>query len=248
MIYDAIFDDSDDLEDEEQVQVPVDEGRRPIDSTDVAPQWLPLLQQPSGPKANIQDPGPLTPASVYSCFITDEMVDVVVVERNRYAEKRLQALSDRNPSSRLRKWNPTDRNEMKVFFVLLIAMGIIHVPKVDCHWTSDWLFATPGFPKIMSCNKFQLLVGCLHFTSDEDAIRDDHGRHVDSLFKLRIFITKLTSAFRDLYYPGKWVSIDEQMVAFKGRLHFKQYQPKKPTKWGINAFVLAESSTGYVYK
>ena len=238
MIYDAIFDDSDDLEDEEQAQVPVDEGRGPIDSTDVAPQWLPLLQQPSGPKANIQDPGPGTPASVYSCFITDEMVDVVVVETNRYAEKRLQALSDCNPSSRLRNWNPTDRNEMKVFFVLLIAMGIIQVPKVDCHWTSDWLFATPGFPKIMSCN----------FANDEVAIRDDHGRHVDSLFKLRIFITKLTSAFRDLYYPGKWFSINEQMVAFKGRLHFKQYQLKKPTKWGINAFVLAESSIGYVYK
>ena len=37
------------------------------------------------------------------------------------------------------------------------------------------------------------------------------------------------------------------MVGFKGRLCFIQYLPKKPTKWGIKAYVLADSATGYVY-
>ena len=35
------------------------------------------------------------------------------------------------------------------------------------------------------------------------------------------------------------------MIKFKGRLLFKQYMPKKPTKWGIKCFSLNESDTGY---
>ncbi|CAI8046058.1 PiggyBac transposable element-derived protein 4, partial [Geodia barretti] len=41
--------------------------------------------------------------------------------------------------------------------------------------------------------------------------------------------------------------INEPMVGFKGRLFFIQYLPKKPTKWGMKAYVLADSCTGYVY-
>ena len=37
------------------------------------------------------------------------------------------------------------------------------------------------------------------------------------------------------------------MIGFKGRLGFIQYMPKKPTKWGLKAFVLADAHTGYTY-
>ena len=37
------------------------------------------------------------------------------------------------------------------------------------------------------------------------------------------------------------------MIGFKGRLSFIQYLPKKPTKWGMKAFVLADSRNGYTY-
>ena len=47
--------------------------------------------------------------------------------------------------------------------------------------------------------------------------------------------------------PKAQVSIDESIIGFKGHLSFVQYMPKKPTKWGIKAWVLAESETGYVW-
>ena len=43
------------------------------------------------------------------------------------------------------------------------------------------------------------------------------------------------------------MSLDESMTGFKGGITFKQYMPKKPTKWGLKAFVLADSATGYAY-
>ena len=46
--------------------------------------------------------------------------------------------------------------------------------------------------------------------------------------------------FLEQYIPGKKVSIDEAMVKYKGRVFFRQYMPKKPIKWGIKVWILAE--------
>ena len=37
------------------------------------------------------------------------------------------------------------------------------------------------------------------------------------------------------------------MIGYKGRLSFIQYMPKKHTKWGVRAYVLADSNTRYMY-
>jgi len=36
------------------------------------------------------------------------------------------------------------------------------------------------------------------------------------------------------------MSIDEAMVKYKGRVFFRQYMPKKPIKWGIKVWMIAE--------
>ena len=57
----------------------------------------------------------------------------------------------------------------------------------------------------------------------------------------------LLDNFRAAYNLGREISIDESMIGFKGRLYFIQYMPKKPIKWGMKAFVLADSSSGYTH-
>jgi hypothetical protein len=47
--------------------------------------------------------------------------------------------------------------------------------------------------------------------------------------------------------PGKNIAIDESTAGIKGKIIFKTYNPKKPTKWGIRLFVLAVNDTGYVH-
>lgn len=49
---------------------------------------------------------------------------------------------------------------------------------------------------------------------------------------------------RKLYKPRKEISMDESMVAHKGRTPHTQYMPAKPTRWGLKVWVLAESMTG----
>ena len=68
----------------------------------------------------------------------------------------------------------------------------------------------------------------------------------DPLYKLQPLIDMCHHNFLAHYVPAKEMSIDEAMVKYKGRIFFRQYMPKKPTKWGIKVWMIAESKTGYV--
>ena len=58
----------------------------------------------------------------------------------------------------------------------------------------------------------------------------------------------LCPRFESAFKPGEYVAVDEAMIAFKGRASFRQYIRGRPHPFGIKAFVLADSNTGYVYQ
>ena len=53
--------------------------------------------------------------------------------------------------------------------------------------------------------------------------------------------------FQSNYTPERNLAVDETMLRFRGRFATKQHMPKKPVKWGIKAFSLADSSNGYLF-
>ena len=63
-------------------------------------------------------------------------------------------------------------------------------------------------------------------------------------------LSLITSAqsFKQPNTPGQHLAIDESIIAFKGRIGCLQYIKGKPHPWGIKAYVLADSASGYVYK
>jgi hypothetical protein len=48
--------------------------------------------------------------------------------------------------------------------------------------------------------------------------------------KIQNFLQYLEEKFRSYFVPGQAISVDESTVRFKGRISFKTYNPKKPTK------------------
>ena len=51
-----------------------------------------------------------------------------------------------------------------------------------------------------------------------------------------------------LYDPGPEVTVDEQLLAFRGRCPFKQYMPSKPAKYGIKSWVACDAKSSYAWK
>ena len=52
--------------------------------------------------------------------------------------------------------------------------------------------------------------------------------------------------FRAVYKPERQLAVDETLIKFKGKIHFRQFIPIKPGRFEIKAFTLAESTSGYV--
>jgi len=53
--------------------------------------------------------------------------------------------------------------------------------------------------------------------------------------------------FQHTYILQRYVSIDESMMAYKGRLGWVQYIPSKRARFGVKFFTLCESQTGYIW-
>lgn len=98
----------------------------------------------------------------------------------------------------------------------------------------------------MSSRRFELILRFLHLNdSQTQPQRGQNG--FDKLYKVRPLLDLLTASFRDNYTPSQFLSVDESMISFKGRLSFLQYLPKKPHKWGMKAWVLADAGNGYTW-
>ena len=52
----------------------------------------------------------------------------------------------------------------------------------------------------------------------------------------------LKNAFTAKYTPSEKMSVDESLLVYKGRLHFRQYIKSKRSRFGIKIFKLVDSN------
>ena len=113
------------------------------------------------------------------------------------------------------------------------------------YWSTSWPFQTPHFSKLLSRDRFLLLLKFLHLADNNKQVARGQPGY-DKLFKLRPFMDPLIHSFKEMFVPQQQLSIDEAMISYKGRLSFLQYLPKKPKKWGMKVWALADSTLGYI--
>ncbi|XP_060085362.1 piggyBac transposable element-derived protein 4-like [Ylistrum balloti] len=73
--------------------------------------------------------------------------------------------------------------------------------------------------------------------------RDDPG--YDRLHHVRPVLDIVKKKCLENYKPHQNTSVDEAMIAFRGRLGFRQYLPAKPTNYGVKVWMRADSENGY---
>lgn len=96
-------------------------------------------------------------------------------------------------------------------------------------------------PRIMSRNKFELILRFWHFADNETSDKSDR------LYKIRNILDKINFNFEHLHTPGKIIAVDESMIPFRGRLKFRQYVPSKRHKYGVKLFKICDVN-GFTYK
>ena len=185
-------------------------------------------------------PGPTVPVTrtttacdLFDRFFTGEVWRLIIVESNRHA-------SELN----LANWVDITLPEIRAFVGLLLVMGILRLPRLELYWTEQYPLIYTKVREVMVKTRFLAILRALHL--NDSSLQVPKGQPgYDPLFKVRKLLDLVTPRFEDQFNLDEWVSIDEAMIPFKGRLSFKQYMKDKPTKWGIKVFVLADAKTGY---
>ena len=177
---------------------------------------------------------------LFSVIFTDEIFDHILSETNHYARQKYAT-----KPRLLAAWKDATVAELKAFLGVVIIMGINNLPSIGLYWSTNSFLGNPGIQKVMTKNRFEQLMQVLHFNdSSKEPKRGEDG--FDRLYKIRPVISHFTRKFKESYSPSENISVDEGMIAFKGRLSFRQYMPAKPTKYRIKIWMAADSANGYV--
>ena len=148
----------------------------------------------------------IDPIDCYRHFITDEIIDLMVRETNRYAEQYFQT-HEITSRSKFRQWKPTTDQEMLKFLGIIIQMGLVQMPKLSHYWSSSQLYGSEIIRNSMSRERFELLLKFWHFSNN-----DNKNSNQDRLFKLKPLLDLLRARFSSVYIPGSVVTIDQTMV------------------------------------
>lgn len=126
-------------------------------------------------------------------------------------------------------------------------MSVMQLPAYTLGWKQMWPFTVPGIPQVMQRERFEKLNKYFHCNDTAtNPARGTPGH--DQLCHVRPVIDAINGLCISNYSPHKQQSIDEGMIAYKGRLSFKQYLPAKPTKFGIKVWERASPVNGYCHE
>eukprot|EP00731_Ephydatia_muelleri_P013728 Em0007g1038a len=194
------------------------------------------FSNPVGPTFTVgEDAG-----EIFNHFFTDSLIDHIVIQTNKYAQETMEP-------TKFLKWKSVTTEELRAYFGFMILMGLVRMPELEDYWKLDPVFNYPPIASRISRNRFKEISRFLHFADNQSLVnRGEPG--FDRLGKVRPVIEEISKSLLHNYDVSRDVVVDEAMIPFKGRSYLKQYLPKKPVKWGIKAWCLADSHNGYVQK
>lgn len=174
-----------------------------------------------------------SPVDVWSYFVNKEIINIIVTSTNKYIT------SVANNFSRERDAHTTDETEIRALFGLLYLAGICHGNRINREdlWRRDG-YGVDRFHLTMSERRFKFLLRCIRF--DDKATRLER-LSLDKLAPIRDIFEIFVNNCKTGYCLSEFVTIDEQLPAFRGKCSFRQYIRSKPTKYGIKIFSLCDA-------
>ena len=176
-----------------------------------------------------------TPLDFFLQIFGKDTFDHIAEQTNLYAFQ--------NPPSARYNWTDTNPQEIMLLVGIILATGIHRLPSWEDYWSQNPLLGAPGIIMGMPLTRFKVLMKCLHLNDNSTMIpRGQPG--YDKLHKIRPLLDIINANSKAMYDLHREVSIDEAMVLFKGRSHFKQFMPKKPIKRGFRVWMECDGHNG----
>ena len=185
-------------------------------------------------------PVPASILETFQLFFTSALVTLIVEQTNLYTSHVLEGSANT-------KWTVVTENDIWAFLGFTILMGMNVLPAMSDYWRKDQVFHYAPVTDQISRDCFMDILRFLHFT-DNNSLPDRADPEYDRLCRIRPVIEAVQQACAQTFRGFQHQSIDEAMIAFKGRGSMKQYMSKKPTKRGFKVWVRSDSKSGYVHQ
>ncbi|XP_033326115.2 piggyBac transposable element-derived protein 4 [Megalopta genalis] len=181
------------------------------------------------------------PIDFFKLFFTDELVEKIIRETNNYAKKKLEGKT-LSTNSIWRSWRDVENVEFWAFIAVVINMGTMPLANLQEYWSRNNVSYIPFYSETFTRDRFSQIFWMLRLTTIPTRSANPRTR----LQRVSCFLDYINSKFLDYFMPGEQICVDESTVKFKSRTSFVAYDPKKPRKWGIRVYTLADSNTGYI--
>ena len=132
--------------------------------------------------------------------------------------------------------------EIEALLGLLLYLGVKKQNMLSSAEIFDTLEAISLARTCMSNKRFKLLMSALRF--DDKSTRTAR-RTRDVFAPFRDVWDDFQKNLGAYYIPGPLLTIDEQMVPFRGRCIFLQYIQSKPDRYGIKVFWIVDAENGF---
>lgn len=185
-----------------------------------------------------------TQIDFFELFLTKEMKSMILNFSNQHAKKVYELWNTKNPDLPRKEWDNFTETEFNAFLGLLILGGAYKSKRENIKDIWSESVRRNIFIATLSRIRFQEFLWYLRF--DDKSTREER-RSTDKLAHIRqiwdLFVINCKRAFT----PYENVTVDEQLVSFRGRCSFKQYIKSKPARYGLKIWAAADVKTSYLY-
>lgn len=199
---------------------------------------------------------PLFPTVMLLLFFPVTMLKTIAGFTNKYAIKDWVVNTNPKPKGRPafrmatrkdpkrqhrhdpKKWVVVTHWSILCFIGILIGRGAMGTRNLDSLWSVDeYGLGVTWISNVMSRNTFRQHLRYIKFADNEKAPKKG-SKGYSPLWKAKLVLDAVNKVSRSLWTCGRFITVDESMVAYSGRaIDWVVYNPKKPIKHGTLVLV-----------
>ena len=180
-----------------------------------------------------------TPIQAWELLFSKNLLNIILKHTNDRTKLVRDTLTDSN--------SPTYKEltliEFKAVLGSLYLMGVQKQSHVYIEELWSPQFGSNLYRAVMSRKRFSFILSCLRL--DDKQARSERTK-VHGLAPIKETSDIFIENCKNYYKPSHNLTVDEQLLAFRGRFKGKVYIPKKPDKYGIKIISANDVQTSYM--
>jgi hypothetical protein len=177
---------------------------------------------------------PTIEVNSFKLFHTQEMTSLIMRETNR----KVRAINKQG----LRKIASFTENEILAALSILLRAGVDRDNYTSLNQLWKPSDSRPFYRATMGIVRFKQFLRCIRF---DNIFTREERRDSDCLAAISDIWMMFHAQLRLNYIPDSDITVDEQLVGYRGRAPGRTYLPSKPSKYGVKIFWASEAKTGF---